>query len=106
MRIADRISVPTSSSRLKTMTRSCRPARSAAPSSRANAHIDVHVTGVWRHCGFIAAGTPDDDGYWAETQIVNFVNRIAPQNATAPHRARSSNSHTENQTGVTHATLT
>ena len=39
----------------------------------ANRHIDVQVTRYGGHCGFIGTQAADDDGYWAEQQIVNFV---------------------------------
>ena len=52
-----------------------------SPMLAANPHIDVHVTQHGGHCGFVGPRSGDDDGYWAETQIVNFVERT--------HAARS-----------------
>jgi hypothetical protein len=47
-----------------------------------NPHIDLRISEHGGHCGFVGpkAG-PDDDGYWAETQIIDFV--------TAQHRTQS-----------------
>ena len=52
-----------------------------SPILAANPHVDVHVTQHGGHCGFVGPRSGDDDGYWAETQIVNFVERT--------HAARS-----------------
>ena len=35
------------------------------------------------HCGFVGSASAEDDGYWAETQIVDFVARVA-ESATIP----------------------
>jgi predicted alpha/beta-fold hydrolase len=44
------------------------------PSVTANPNLTVVITDHGGHCGFLAdAGT--DDGYWAETQIVEFARR-------------------------------
>lgn len=45
-----------------------------------NPYITVKLSRHGGHCGFIAPrnGTPDDDGYWAEQQIVEFVERQQP----------------------------
>ena len=76
MRIADRIRVPT-----LIITAEddpfVPPGPFRSPILDANPHIDVHVTEFGGHCGFIAQAAPDDDGYWAETQIVNFVSRLS-----------------------------
>jgi uncharacterized protein len=42
---------------------------------RANPHITVIVTPHGGHCGFASNANRDDDGYWAETQIVDFAER-------------------------------
>ena len=44
-----------------------------SPVLAANPHITVQVTRYGGHCGFITAASANDDGYWAETQIVRFV---------------------------------
>ncbi|HEY2431956.1 MAG TPA: alpha/beta fold hydrolase [Vicinamibacterales bacterium] len=44
------------------------------PALAANHHIRVVVSAHGGHCGFLAAGDgADDDGYWAERQIVRFA---------------------------------
>jgi len=74
MRIADRIQVP---ALIITAADDpfVPPTPFHSPILAANPHINVHVTEFGGHCGFIAPATPADDGYWAETQIVNFVSR-------------------------------
>ena len=42
-----------------------------------NANVTLVVTKHGGHCGFLAASSgPDDDGYWAERQIVDFASRV------------------------------
>jgi predicted alpha/beta-fold hydrolase len=41
----------------------------------ANLHIDLRICEHGGHCGFIGPKSGADDGYWAETQIVEFVQR-------------------------------
>jgi len=46
------------------------------PKLAANPHITLVVTSHGGHCGFLAdAGPETGDGYWAETQIVEFAKR-------------------------------
>jgi predicted alpha/beta-fold hydrolase len=47
------------------------------PKVAGNAHIDLRVCQHGGHCGFIGPSAPNDDGYWAENQIVDFVGGIA-----------------------------
>jgi predicted alpha/beta-fold hydrolase len=43
-----------------------------------NPHITLMVTKHGGHCGFLAQPTePGDDGYWAETRIIEFATRCA-----------------------------
>ena len=44
-----------------------------APELRQNPFITTIVSRHGGHCGFIAARGSKDDGYWAESTIVNFV---------------------------------
>ena len=43
------------------------------PSLTGNPHITLRITPHGGHCGFISDSTPDDDGYWAEQQVVAFA---------------------------------
>lgn len=47
------------------------------PKVTGNPHIDLRVSPHGGHCGFVGARSAEDDGYWAETQIVEFVSRLA-----------------------------
>lgn len=38
-----------------------------------NPHITLELLPHGGHCGFVAAASGDDDGYWAEDRIVEFV---------------------------------
>src|SRR6185503_9433502 len=42
------------------------------PRLRGNPQIDLKVSAHGGHCGFVAARSAGDDGYWAESQIVDF----------------------------------
>jgi len=54
------------------------------PKVTANPWIDLHVCTHGGHCGFIAERTATDDGYWAESQIVDFVLMQASRLLTQP----------------------
>jgi uncharacterized protein len=45
------------------------------PRVTANPHVDLRVSRHGGHCGFIGDKAGEDDGYWAENQIVEFVSR-------------------------------
>jgi uncharacterized protein len=49
------------------------------PKVTANRHIELHVCQYGGHCGFIGERSGEDDGYWAEKQIVDFVHRHGRQ---------------------------
>jgi uncharacterized protein len=72
MRVADRIRVPA-----LIITAEDDPFVPPGPFRSAvlaaNRHIELHVTQYGGHCGFVGSPAGEDDGYWAERQIVNFV---------------------------------
>ena len=43
----------------------------------ANPHIELRISTHGGHCGFVEPSSVEDDGYWAERQIVDFVRRHA-----------------------------
>jgi predicted alpha/beta-fold hydrolase len=45
------------------------------PKVTGNPHIDLRLSAHGGHCGFIAAQSGGDDGYWAENEIVEFAAR-------------------------------
>jgi len=47
------------------------------PKVTSNRHIELHLCKHGGHCGFVGPKSGEDDGYWAERMIVNFVARIA-----------------------------
>jgi predicted alpha/beta-fold hydrolase len=47
------------------------------PQVTGNPHIDLRISAHGGHCGFIGPRSDEDDGYWAETQIVDFVSRTS-----------------------------
>jgi predicted alpha/beta-fold hydrolase len=44
-----------------------------APALRANPHVRIEVLPHGGHCAFVSERCEDDDGYWAESAIVNFA---------------------------------
>ena len=43
------------------------------PKVTGNTHIDLRLCTHGGHCGFVGSRSAQDDGYWAEKQIVDFV---------------------------------
>jgi hypothetical protein len=43
-----------------------------------NPHIDLRISRHGGHCGFIGPRSGEDDGYWAETRIVEFISSKSP----------------------------
>lgn len=86
MRIIDRISVPA-----LVITAEDDPFVPAepfrSPALADHPRIDLRLCRFGGHCGFIGPSSGQDDGYWAETQIVEFV--------AARHAARSASRRVE-----------
>jgi uncharacterized protein len=84
MRVVDRIAIPS-----LIITAADDPFVPAQPFDdpkvRGNRHIDLRVCRHGGHCGFVGPKAGEDDGYWAEGQIVEFVAEMAD----ASGRARS-----------------
>lgn len=74
LRIIDRIALPT-----LVITAEDDPFVPSQPFSdpklRGNSHIHLQVCEHGGHCGFVGPSSGSDDGYWAENQIVDFVDR-------------------------------
>ena len=51
------------------------PAPFRDPKISSNPCIDVDLCAHGGHCGFVGPPSGEDDGYWAETRIVDFVAR-------------------------------
>ena len=64
------------SSSRPTTTRSSRRSRSAIRRSPGNPCIRLAICEHGGHCGFVGPASADDDGYWAENQIVDFVGSL------------------------------
>jgi predicted alpha/beta-fold hydrolase len=45
------------------------------PKITGNRHIDLRICRHGGHCGFVGPAHGDEDGYWAERQIVDFAER-------------------------------
>jgi predicted alpha/beta-fold hydrolase len=72
MRVVDRISVPA-----LIITAEDDPFVPSQPfhdpKVTGNPHIDLRISRHGGHCAFVGARSAEDDGYWAEKQIVDFV---------------------------------
>ena len=62
------------------------------PRVTGNRHITLFACRHGGHCGFVGPASGEDDGYWAENQIVDFVER---------HTTSATTEATEEQTEVT-----
>lgn len=49
------------------------------PKVTGNPHIDLRISPHGGHCGFVGNRSTNDDGYWAENEIVNFVHNLGSQ---------------------------
>ena len=53
-----------------------------------NPNIQVHICEHGGHCGFVGPRNGnEDDGYWAERRVVNFVARLADVSERPGHPA-------------------
>jgi len=74
MRIIDRVRVPTLV--ISAEDDPFVPSRPFTdPRMLANPYIDLQLCQHGGHCGFVGSASGEDDGYWAEGQIVDFVER-------------------------------
>jgi len=84
MRIIDRIRVPT-----LIITSKDDPFVPSQPfldpKVTGNRHIELALCEHGGHCGFVGDASDDDDGYWAEGRIVDFVSR---QSSVSSHQSR------------------
>ena len=47
------------------------------PAVASNPYVNLQVSAHGGHCGFVSTSRGDNDGYWAEHQIVDFVEQAA-----------------------------
>ena len=47
------------------------------PKVTSNPYIDLRISPHGGHCGFVGERSADNDGYWAEAQIVDFVENLS-----------------------------
>ena len=45
------------------------------PAVTRHPQIDLRISPHGGHCGFVGEKSANDDGYWAENQIVAFISR-------------------------------
>jgi predicted alpha/beta-fold hydrolase len=53
------------------------------PAVTANPHITLCLSEHGGHCGFVGSSSGEDDGYWAETRIVEFMEAQTTAAATS-----------------------
>jgi predicted alpha/beta-fold hydrolase len=59
------------------------------PKVTGNPYIDLRISEHGGHCGFVGPALDGDDGYWAERQIVDFVDlRVGPLMQEAHQQVR------------------
>lgn len=83
MRVVERIRVPT-----LVITAEDDPFVPSRPFHEAKVARHSHITLCscehGGHCGFVGPASGEDDGYWAEAQIVDFIERAASPSRAAP----------------------
>jgi predicted alpha/beta-fold hydrolase len=89
MRVIDRIRVPA-----LVITAEDDPFVPSAPFHDAkvtrNPCIDLKISAHGGHCGFVGERSADDDGYWAENEIVEFLAGITAHAGSTPQRLPAS----------------
>lgn len=55
------------------------------PAVTDNAHVTVVITPQGGHCAYVERGTPGYDGYWAEREIVRFIQHHRPDRLSSAH---------------------
>lgn len=58
------------------------------PNVTGNPSITLRLSPHGGHCGFVGRPSASDDGYWAETQIIDFVERVIGGRRPADDSAR------------------
>ena len=86
MRVVDRVRVPA----LIAVTAEDDPFVPSRPlldrKVTANPHLQVAICEHGGHCGFVGPAAGEDDGYWAERRMIEFIDRHASQQMTRKPR--------------------
>jgi predicted alpha/beta-fold hydrolase len=72
------------------------------PTVTGNPYITLRLSRHGGHCGFIGPSTATDDGYWAETQIVDFVREHAAERDPSPAGGSGKTEESQSKVGLCH----